>query len=83
MESELKNMEEKNRMVKAKNYLQSKGKLSDQTGLSKKLSDRWLKINKYRRDRFLELTKIIRDEREEEQRRVKDKAHEMVDQYDR
>ena len=42
-----------------------------------------VKFNKYRRDRFLELTKIIRNEREEEQRRVKDKAHEMVDQYDR
>jgi len=66
-------------MHKAKNYLQSQGKLSDSIG--KKIDDRWIKINRYKDEHHLELAKILRDERDEEQRRVKEKAQEMEDQY--
>ena len=76
-----KNREENNRMLKAKNYLQSKGKLSDTVGLSRKIDDRWLKINKYKDERHLKLAKILRNERDKEQRRVKEKAQEMEDHY--
>mgnify|MGYP001375886042 CR=1 FL=1 len=76
-----KNREENNRMLDAKNYLQSQGKLSDSVGLSKRIDDRWLKINKYKDERHLKLAQILRDERDKEQRRVKEKAQEMEDKY--
>ena len=39
-----KNLEENKRMLKAKDYLRSQGKLSDSAGLSEKISNRWRKI---------------------------------------
>jgi len=77
-----KNREERTRMIKAKNYLESKGKLQDPVGLQKKTSERWSKINKYRKDRYIELDKILKAEKDKEQERVKEKEKEMRDQYD-
>ncbi|SFG26682.1 D-amino-acid dehydrogenase [Planifilum fulgidum] len=76
-----KNNEENSRMLHAKDYLESQGKLSDFVGLYNKINDRWLKINKYREGRYFELDNILKEEEANETRRVKEKAQEMEDQY--
>ena len=76
-----KNLEENKRMLKAKDYLRSQGKLSDSAGLSEKISNRWRKIYEYRKARYWELSKILKEAEANETRRVKEKAQEMRDQY--
>src|SRR5690606_7338419 len=78
-----KNNEENNRMLDAKDYLESQGKLSDSVELYNKINDRWLKINKYREGRYFELNKTLKEEEKKETKRVKEKAQEMEDQYSR
>src|SRR5690606_21920048 len=56
-----KNSEENNRMLDAKNYLESQGKLSDPVGLYNKINNRWSKISEYRERRYFELNNILKE----------------------
>ncbi|MFO7288960.1 D-amino-acid dehydrogenase [Planifilum fulgidum] len=76
------NHEENTRMLKAKDYLESRGKLHNPDELYDKISNRWEKISSYEEKRYKELDKILEEEKIKEQKRVEEKEKEMLDQYD-
>src|SRR5690606_6692015 len=76
------NHEENTRMLNAKDYLESRGKLQNPAELYTKISDRWKKITEYKKMRYKELNEILDEERIKEQKRVREKEKEMLDQYD-
>jgi len=76
------NHEEYTRMLKAKRFLESSGKLENPTELYDKIADRRRKIADYREMRYKELNKILKEEKIKEQKRVEEKEKKMLDQYD-
>ena len=75
------NHEENTRMLNAKDYLESKGKIQNPAELYDKISNRWKKITGYQEKRYKELDKILEEKKISEQKRVEEKEKEMLDQY--
>jgi len=75
---------ERDRMLKAKDYLAEKGKLEEESTkytLDEKIWDRWRLFNKYRLDNFGRLKDQLEQAEREEKQRVEEKAKEMEEKY--
>ncbi len=75
---------ERDRMLKAKDYLAEKGKLEEESTkytLDEKIWDRWRLFNKYRLDNFGRLKDQLDQAEREEKQRVEEKAEEMEEKY--
>ena len=78
-------MQERKRLLAAKDYLESTGKLrgdSEEKTLYQKIWHRSRLIDKYRKDRYFKLDNLLKQEKKNEQQRVKEKADEMEKRYE-
>ena len=76
---------ERERMLAAKDYLHSTGKLQNddvESELDDKIWNRSNLISDYSKERYLKLSDLLRKARDNEQERVKKKAEEMERKYD-
>jgi Ca-activated chloride channel family protein len=76
---------ERERMLAAKDYLHSSGKLQNddvESELDDKIWNRSNLISDYSRETYLKLSDMLRKARDDEQERVKKKAEEMKKKYD-